>query len=317
MPILNVECMHLDKMEGYSTSNFCTSYQMTCMENTSFFNGVTLLPTLARLLDIRITLDLPIIYPIAIGLRTYRRARLRTLMMAIVIFPLTQNVSVGLVDAFLTDPYFSPFRNLISIKTLEFFNCAEVSIQQVGTSSPTISPKPTTSPTTDSPTVSLIPTTSPIVGPQPRGTCKVEYQDCTYDWEGCCGGLQCTQISPAGYGHCLKPDTCDGSAPTPPTTPTGPTAPTGGTHCCYGDRNSGYQQCMNDRPECNASESECSSCGGLFLSSPLVRNGCCTWTGGDCSNTDPDGNSGCQYLQADCEGDCGGTWQLFQTAVGL
>lgn len=89
----------------------------------------------------------------------------------------------------------------------QFFNCAEVAILPYGTSSPTTSPKPTSTPTTAKPTISKAPTKSPIVGGTP--SCKAEWVDCTYDWAGCCDGLQCTQVDAAGYGRCLVPDMCD------------------------------------------------------------------------------------------------------------
>jgi len=103
----------------------------------------------------------------------------------------------------------------------QFFNCAEVTVLPSGTSSPTVSPKPTDSPTTARPTVSTPPTNAPIAGGPPP--CVAEWQDCTYDWQGCCDGYRCTQVDAAGYGRCLTEDTCDDAPPTPPTWPSPPT----------------------------------------------------------------------------------------------
>jgi len=186
-----------------------------------------------------------------------------------------------------------------------FYNCAEVKILQSGTLSPTISPKPTPAPTTGSPTVSLNPTLPPATTP----SCLAEWTDCTYDWSGCCEGLKCTQVNQAGWGLCLV-DTCTVTAPpTNAATPNPTTPPTsGGTYCC-GDRNTGYQQC-NSSSWCNENTSNCKTCGGFMTTVPLQQSGCCSW-GGDCSSQDPSTNPGCHYLQSDCEGSCGGTWQAF------
>ena len=111
-----------------------------------------------------------------------------------------------------------------------------------------------------------------------------------------------------------KPTTAPPSnAPTPPPTNAAtlnPTSPptSGGTFCC-GDRNTGYQQCNNSN-WCNQSTNNCNMCGGFMTTVPIQRTGCCSW-GGDCSSQDPTSNPGCHYLQSDCEGGCGGTWQAF------
>jgi len=111
-----------------------------------------------------------------------------------------------------------------------------------------------------------------------------------------------------------KPTTAPPSnAPTPPPTNAAtlnPTSPptSGGTFCC-GDRNTGYQQCNNSN-WCNQSTNNCNMCGGFMTTVPIQRTGCCSWWG-DCSSQDPTSNPGCHYLQSDCEGGCGGTWQAF------
>jgi len=94
--------------------------------------------------------------------------------------------------------------------------------------------------------------------------------------------------------------------PTPSPTPK-PTS--GGTVCCT-DRNVGYQTC-NTNAWCGANASQCNMCGGVIMSVPLERTGCCTWGGGDCSTQDPSNNMACQYMKSDCEGSCYGTWQSF------
>jgi hypothetical protein len=101
------------------------------------------------------------------------------------------------------------------------------------------------------------------------------------------------------------------SFPTPQPTPNptlSPTPGTGGTVCCAA-RNTGYQECNSDS-WCNENVSNCTQCNGEMMSVPIVRTGCCSW-GGNCSGYDPSSNSGCQYLQSDCEGNCHGTWKPF------
>ena len=103
--------------------------------------------------------------------------------------------------------------------------------------------------------------------------------------------------------------------PTPNTTPNPTTKPTpgptgtGGNACCA-ERNSGYQVCSTN-PWCNENETQCGNCAGKMMEVPLVRTGCCSWGGADCSGYDPTTNYGCHYLQSDCEGSCGGVWQPF------
>mmetsp|Transcript_30370 Transcript_30370/g.52628 ORF Transcript_30370/g.52628 Transcript_30370/m.52628 type:complete len:1046 (+) Transcript_30370:903-4040(+) len=159
----------------------------------------------------------------------------------------------------------------------QFFNCAEVTILSSGTSSPTISPKPTSSPTTARPTVSESPTNSPIVGGPPP--CLAQWQDCTYDWQSCCDGHKCTQVDAAGYGRCLE-DTCNKGpttnppSPSPPTNP--PSTPTGGPPT------------------------------GGPPSPPTGGEGaCCTINLKDCHHEE--GNF-CRLAQENCEGPCGKLW---------
>merc|ERR1711982_208471 len=71
-----------------------------------------------------------------------------------------------------------------------------------------------------------------------------------------------------------------------PTTPLPTRSPTpkptsGGTECCT-DRNLGYQTCTTNA-WCGANASQCTTCGGVIMSVPLKRTGCCSWGGGDCS----------------------------------
>ncbi|KAL7549595.1 hypothetical protein ACHAWF_012862 [Thalassiosira exigua] len=93
-----------------------------------------------------------------------------------------------------------------------------------------------------------------------------------------------------------------------PTSILTPNPTSGGTVCCT-NRNLGYQTC-DTNTWCNESASNCGNCGGTIMAVPYQRTGCCTW-GGDCSGWNPNDNPGCQYKQADCEGDCWGTWQSF------
>jgi len=86
-----------------------------------------------------------------------------------------------------------------------------------------------------------------------------------------------------------------------------PKPTSGGTVCCA-ERNQGYQVCKNNA-WCNANPTNCGNCGGSILSVPLQRTGCCSWGGNDCSGIDPMANAGCNFLQSDCEGSCGGNWQ--------
>lgn len=186
----------------------------------------------------------------------------------------------------------------------QFFNCAEIKV--TGTASPTVSPKPTGAPTTDSPTVKS-PTNTPIapVTPPPVQGCFALWEDCTYNWDNCCGDMQCRQVDLNGYGRCLAADTCGNPNPPPTSTPPPPPAGT----CCY-DRNTGYQTCKEEA-SCSLSSENCDNCVGLFLDAPLVRDGCCSWGGNDCSGDDPTTNRGCHYWKSDCEGSCGGNWMHF------
>lgn len=138
-------------------------------------------------------------------------------------------------------------------------------------------------------------------------------EDMAYDDEICCSAT-----SPPTPSHTLsptpKPTASNTLPPTPPPTPLPTPSPTpkpvaSSTTCC-GDRGTGYQECSTSA-WCNANESQCRNCSGAWTVVPLIRNGCCSWGGGDCSSVDPSTNKGCQYLQADCEGSCGGTWNHF------
>ncbi|KAL7481886.1 hypothetical protein ACHAW6_007574, partial [Cyclotella cf. meneghiniana] len=92
----------------------------------------------------------------------------------------------------------------------QFWNCAEVKILPSGTRSPTVSPKPTNTPTTARP-VSSRPSKSP-------GICIAEWKDCTSDQSSCCEGYKCTQVDPTGSSLCLADTcTCNPSPPTPST----------------------------------------------------------------------------------------------------
>ena len=178
----------------------------------------------------------------------------------------------------------------------QFFNCAEISVQSSGTSSPTISPKPTGAPTTSSPTISEMPTNSPVVGGPPP--CLAEYADCTYDWQNCCQGFTCIQIDAAGYGHCLR-DTCNGPPPTynpppstPPPSPPSPTPPTGnGEACCTIN----LKTCHHEEGNfCRLTQENCEGpCGKLWLPDGPLDGCIALW------------ESGCS-VDADCcqHGEC-------------
>ncbi|KAL3781701.1 hypothetical protein HJC23_009919 [Cyclotella cryptica] len=113
----------------------------------------------------------------------------------------------------------------------QFWNCAEVKILPSGSRSPTVSPKPTKSPTTAAP-VSSRPS-------MPPGICIAEWKDCTSDQSSCCEGFKCTQVDPTGSSLCLA-DTCSWNPPPPtpstpaPTTPKTPTtaSPHSNSGCC-------------------------------------------------------------------------------------
>merc|ERR1711957_522923 len=87
------------------------------------------------------------------------------------------------------------------------------------------------------------------------------------------------------------------------------------TPCCT-NRDLGYQTC-DTNAWCAENPDRCDMCGGVVMSVPLARNGCCTYGdeawggGGDCSGRDTRFDMFCQYKQSDCEGSCGGTWQPF------
>eukprot|EP00804_Cyclotella_cryptica_P030144 CCRYP_009578-RB/>CCRYP_009578-RB protein AED:0.10 eAED:0.10 QI:327/0.69/0.64/1/0.76/0.71/14/317/1376 len=86
----------------------------------------------------------------------------------------------------------------------QFWNCAEVKILPSSSRSPTVSPKPTKSPTTAAP-VSSRPS-------MPPGICIAEWKDCTSDQSSCCEGFKCTQVDPTGSSLCLA-DTCSWNPP--------------------------------------------------------------------------------------------------------
>ena len=52
--------------------------------------------------------------------------------------------------------------------------------------------------------------------------------------------------------------------------------PTSGSNVCCTNRNLGYQTCDTNN-WCNASSNNCNTCGGVVMTVPLERNGCCTW----------------------------------------
>ncbi|KAL7541081.1 hypothetical protein ACHAXR_010610 [Thalassiosira sp. AJA248-18] len=210
----------------------------------------------------------------------------------------------------------------------QFFNCGEVSILPGGTPSPTISPKPTPSPTTAEPTVSKVPTKSPIVGGPPP--CLAEWVDCTYDWQNCCQGYKCTQVDAVGYGRCLA-DTCDEGptpptpppppswdpptpppvnppSPTPPTptptpptpTPPPPTPPTGnGEGCCTIN----LKTCHHEEGNfCRLSKENCEGpCGKLWLPSGPLDGCIALWEQGCSADADCCQHGECR--QGSCESD--------------
>jgi len=150
-----------------------------------------------------------------------------------------------------------------------------------------LGPPSPTPPTTSSPTKS--PTKNPTVQPtNPQGPT-----------------VQPTP-KPTNQPTTHKP-TSQPTAPLPTRSPT-PKPTSGGTECCT-DRNLGYQTCTTNA-WCGANASNCSTCGGVIMSVPLKRTGCCHWGDGDCSGWDPSDNKGCQYMKSDCES-CNGTWQSF------
>jgi len=153
-----------------------------------------------------------------------------------------------------------------------------------------LTPAPSEPPVTSRPTVTAYPTSSPTRSPTKKPTSQPTKNP--------------TKEPTA------KPTPNPTSKPTtsPPSPSPTPNPTQGGTVCCT-DRNTGYQTC-NTNAWCAANESQCNTCGGVIMRVPHQRNGCCTW-GGDCSGWNPDNNKGCQYMQADCENSCGGTWQLF------
>lgn len=79
------------------------------------------------------------------------------------------------------------------------------------------------------------------------------------------------------------------------------------TTTCCSSSSLGYASCMSSST-CNKSLKNCKKCsGGKWLAVPIVRDGCCSFGGSDCSAIDPTTNSQCQYLSSDCIG-CGGQW---------
>lgn len=135
-----------------------------------------------------------------------------------------------------TLPYPPDGDTALSTNPEQFFNCAEISILPGFTAAPTISPKPTDSPTTYEPTTSQLPSSSPVskspttspeeelsLAPRQPG-CYDEWADCT-NFDYCCVGLKCVQVDTYGYSRCLV-DTCDSNGTTVPTTPTTDMTPT-------------------------------------------------------------------------------------------
>ena len=80
------------------------------------------------------------------------------------------------------------------------------------------------------------------------------------------------------------------------------------TFPCCSSFNLAYATC-SPTSRCNRSRWAClNKCHLRWLDAAVVRDGCCTFDGSDCSNVDPASNAQCQYLLADCE-QCGGSWQ--------
>lgn len=163
----------------------------------------------------------------------------------------------------------------------QFFNCAEVTILSSGTSSPTISRKPTPNPTTAQPTLSKPPTNSPIVG---GPTCLAEWQDCTYDSQNCCEGYKCKQIDASGYRRCLE-DTCYNGPPSPPANPPPPT--------------------WNPPTTPNPTPKPTSPTDSPPTPPTNSEDACCTINLRDCHH--PVGNF-CRLNKENCEGPCGKLW---------
>ena len=161
----------------------------------------------------------------------------------------------------------------------QFFNCAEISVLP---SEPTISPRPTPSPTTAKPTVSAKPTdapvtNSPVSGPPP---CLVEYADCTYNANSCCEGTVCTQYELGGLKRCLSNDMCNVPPPSPPSPSPPPTPPTGGGDGCCSIN---LKDCHHDEGTfCDLNRENCEGpCGKLWISEPLT--GCLALWESGCS----------------------------------
>merc|ERR1719356_1404311 len=89
---------------------------------------------------------------------------------------------------------------------------------------------------------------------------------------------------------------------------------TRGTGCNFNSRLAwtcitGGDGCSDDAECCSGTCGSDGTC--MAVHQPTVlRNGCCSWEGEDCSSWNPENNPNCQYKQSDCENNCGGSWQF-------
>jgi len=164
-------------------------------------------------------------------------------------------------------------------------------------------PTPTEAPVTSSPTGSGPTTADPTSSPSRKPSKKPTLQPTNNPTKA-----PTSQPTPNPTNQPTAPNPTSQPTTSPPKPSPTPSPNSGGTVCCT-DRNLGYQTCTTNL-WCEENANQCSMCGGVIMSVPLIRTGCCSWYG-ECSGSDPTSNMGCQYMQSDCEGSCGGTWQLF------
>ena len=172
----------------------------------------------------------------------------------------------------------------------QFFNCAEIEIRPA---TPTVSPRPTKSPTTSSPTKSQKPTPST---PQGTGCCTIDFKNCSPTVEGWCSESESNCVGPCDK-FWLSNGAVDGC-------------------------NARYESCSSDYDCCSPGlciDGKCGldgdSSGGPTNPTPSSTpaptssvnfgEGCCSWGSGTCEQPN---NDWCHAMQSQCEGSCSGVW---------
>ena len=177
----------------------------------------------------------------------------------------------------------------------QFFNCAEVSIVPA---TPTVSPRPTNSPTTSSPTKSQEPTPST---PQGAGCCTIDFKTCSQTVEGWCSDSE-TNCVDSCYKWWLPTGAVDGCTARYESC-------SSDYECCSPGQCIGGQCDVEENPSGPTNPTPSSTPAPNPTSTGNYGEGCCSWGSGQCEQPN---NDWCHAMQSQCEGSCSGIWIVLE-----